>query len=260
MRIEVEYIEPLPANAQLTLEAAVRYFQSCCDGVNPDAIDDVDTSKYLFYHGIDNLAGGRPLPFETPRWDVSPEEKLRYAIEMLSGKNRNYSLRKLEHSFTQHAKELGDIDTPAHRKALVMYMTYQSVVQSFQKKNFDCFSRKDKVYVCFVNDDDEEEGGTRQRFLTTPAQLHFIQWYVSYGVYEYIDSFSDEITTHMQAKRSTHRHRRGQEQEQEQGRKKKRQRRAEQEQGRELVSTAQGDTTSTLQTLATECYGLPLVF
>ena len=255
MRIEVEYIEPLPANAQLTLEAAVRYFQACCDGVNPDAIlDSADPNEFLYYHGIDNLVGGRAMPFETPRWDVSPQEKLHHLMETLNGKNRNYSLRKLEHSFTQHAKEFGDIDTEIHQKVLAMYMIYQSVVQSFQKKNFDCFSRKDKVYLCIVDD----ERGTRQKFLTTPAQLHFTQWYISYGVYEYIESFSDEITAHMQAKRSMSRSvsasagEAGEESAELLPGKKRR---------RKAASNSEPeDIASTLQRLATERFEFPSVF
>lgn len=199
MRIEIEYIDPIPANAQLTLEAAVRYFQACCDGINPDTIpENIQSHDFLYYKGVDNLIGGRSMPYEAPRWDVSPHEKVRHLMETLNGKSRNYSLRKLEHSFTQHAKEFGDIDTERHQHILSMYMIYQSVVQSFQKKNFDCFSRKDKIYLCIVDD----EKGTRERFLTTPAQLHFTRWYISYGVYEYINMFSEDITNHMQIKRS----------------------------------------------------------
>lgn len=75
----------------------------------------------------------------------------------------------------------------------MIYESYQRLVNSYSKKHFDCFARDIRVPVSVA-------GKTIQ---TTPAQLHFLQWFFNESIDVEIERRVDDIRAEMKQRSST---------------------------------------------------------
>lgn len=112
-------------------------------------------------------------------------EKLSQILDPQSRKQK-YSLRTIEFFLTEYTSRHAEDDVTLQ----MIHESYQRLVNSYSKKHFDCFARDVRVPVSVA-------GKTIQ---TTPAQLHFLQWFFDQAIDVEIERRVDEIRQEMKQK------------------------------------------------------------
>jgi len=88
------------------------------------------------------------------------------------GCKTNISIRLIEHFITSYAR-INNINL----NGIYIYNNYDKQLKTFHKKNFDPFSRGERI-PWFTDD---------YCIITTIAQLNFFKWFISLGIKEYIE-------------------------------------------------------------------------
>lgn len=101
-------------------------------------------------------------------------------------RKHKYSLRTIEFFLTEYTMQHSSHDTSLQ----MIYESYQRLVNSYSKKHFDCFARDVRVPVSVA-------GKTIQ---TTPAQLHFLQWFFDQSIDVEIEQRVNDIRSEMKQK------------------------------------------------------------
>ena len=121
----------------------------------------------------------------------SAEQVVNKLSEILDPQTRKhkYSLRTIEFFLTEYTLRHAEHDVTLQ----MIYESYQRLVNSYSKKHFDCFARDIRVPVSVA-------GKTIQ---TTPAQLHFLQWFFNESIDVEIERRVDDIRAEMKQRSST---------------------------------------------------------
>ena len=103
--------------------------------------------------------------------------------------NTNISIRLIDYFVTKYSK-LNKISYKYNEQIINIYSSYKQQLKAYQKKNFDPFSRGDRIPY-FIND---------TCIITTIGQLNFFRWFISKKILEYIMSNQDLIENDMNYK------------------------------------------------------------
>lgn len=116
------------------------------------------------------------------------DEERKLLATLLDPSARPYSLRLIEYFFISYVK-LKNLDDLQIEE---IYEKYRRVLSSYCKETFDCFARGDTKYPIEIN------GVT---YMSTPAQLNFLRWFVINNVHQVITDHLPDITERMKAER-----------------------------------------------------------
>lgn len=118
----------------------------------------------------------------------SAEKIIGKLCEILDPQTRKhkYSLRTIEFFLTEYSQQHASSDTTLQ----MIYESYQRLVNSYSKKHFDCFARDIRIPVRVWN----------KVIQTTPAQLHFLQWFFEQSIDVEIERRVSDIRSEMKRK------------------------------------------------------------
>jgi hypothetical protein len=121
-------------------------------------------------------------------------------LKILNGDIHNYksldraiSIRLIDFFVTKYSKNhkiIFKINNPENNnisQVINVYNSYKQQLKVYQKKHFDPFSRGYRIPY-FLND---------TCIITTISQLNFFKWFFSYGLYEYILEYYNDIENEM---------------------------------------------------------------
>ena len=106
----------------------------------------------------------------------------------------NISIRLIDHFITKYAKnnktcyiiKENNVD-----QIINIYTSYKQQLKIFQKKNFDPFSRGDRIPYFMKNN----------CIITTIGQLNFFKWFFTKNIYNYINANKELIENDMNKKK-----------------------------------------------------------
>lgn len=120
------------------------------------------------------------------------KETLQVMMRIVNGESR-ISLRIIDWFVTNYAKMYFVVYELPDKKRFKVHNEYKLKLRAYNKKNYDPFCRRERIYIPFDETTEME---------TTIGQLNFFKWSIENKVIDYIETHFTEIEADMNSRNS----------------------------------------------------------